>query len=68
MNCLSWSIGHLAWQEQRSCLRAGQGRLLLPAINERFASGAPGSTPALDEVWAAWRAITADADPWLDTP
>src|SRR5690349_11770695 len=43
MNCISWNIGHLAWQEQRyiGC--------------------------ALVEAWAAWRTITAAADPWLDT-
>ena len=29
-NCIARTIGHLAWQEQRSWLCAGQGRLLLP--------------------------------------
>jgi uncharacterized damage-inducible protein DinB len=66
MNCISWSIGHLAWQEQRNWLFRGQGRLLLPEVQERFASGGPASTPSLAEVWEAWRAITAAADPWLD--
>ena len=28
---------------------------------------APASTPAVDEVWSAWHAITEAADPWLDT-
>ena len=67
MNCISWSIGHLAWQEQRYFLLAAQGRLLLPEINEQFAYGAPASTPRLDDVWAAWTTITQTADPWLDT-
>ena len=39
MNCISWNIGHLAWQEQRYFLFFGQGRLLLPEINDSFASG-----------------------------
>jgi hypothetical protein len=67
MNCISWSIGHLAWQEQRNWLSRGQGQVLLPHLNEVFANGAPASTPPLDEAWAGWRTITAAADPWLDT-
>jgi hypothetical protein len=66
MNCISWNVGHLAWQEQRYWLQRGQGRLILPEINRQFAYGAPASTPPLDEMWAAWRMITAEADPWLD--
>ena len=66
MNCISWNIGHLAWQEQRYWLQRGQGYLLLPEINAQFAYGAPASTPALGDMWAAWRAITQAADPWLD--
>lgn len=67
MNAISWNIGHLAWQEQRYWLYRAQDRLLLPEINERFAYGAPASTPPLDEAWSAWQAITAAADPWLDS-
>ena len=37
-----------------------------PDINERFAYGAPASTPSLDEAWAAWREITETSDAWLD--
>lgn len=67
MNCLSWNIGHLAWQEQRYWLIFAQDRLLLPEINEKFASGAPASCPPLDEVWRAWESITTETDPWLDS-
>lgn len=66
MNCISWNIGHLAWQEQRYFLFFGQGQLPLPQINELFAYGAPASTPALDDMLAAWDTITRAADPWLD--
>ena len=66
MNCISWNIGHLAWQEQRYFLHFGQGKMLFPNINESFAYGAPASTPALEEVLAAWKAITKAADPWLN--
>lgn len=67
MNCMAWNVGHLAWQEQAYWLWAGQNHMLLPDINKMFAPGAPASTPALSEMWAAWRAITEAADPWLDT-
>jgi len=66
MNCISWNIGHLAWQEQRYWLYRGQGQLPLPDVNEQFAYGAPASTPTLDDMWAAWQTITQAADPWLD--
>lgn len=67
MNCISWNIGHLAWQEQSYFLRYGQGQMLLPEIDKQFANGAPASTPPLAETLAAWQSITTAADPWLDT-
>jgi hypothetical protein len=66
MNCISWNVGHLAWQEQRYFLHYGQGRMLLPEIDRHFAYGAPASTPSLKEMVAAWKTITQAADPWLD--
>ena len=66
MNCISWNIGHLAWQEQRYFLHFGQGQMSFPEINEQFAYGAPASTPSLKEVLSAWKEITALTDPWLD--
>ncbi len=30
MNCISWNVGHLAWQEQRYFLNFGQSLVLLP--------------------------------------
>jgi len=67
MNCISWNIGHLAWQEQRYFLHFGQGFMLYPEINQDFAYGAPASTPPLKDMVSAWKAITAAADPWLDS-
>ncbi|RPJ36243.1 MAG: DinB family protein, partial [Chloroflexi bacterium] len=46
MNCISWNIGHLAWQEQRYFLFYAQGQMPLPEIDKSFASGAPACTPA----------------------
>jgi uncharacterized damage-inducible protein DinB len=66
MNCISWNVGHLAWQEQRYFVTMGQGRTPFPDIEKRFESGGPASTPPLADVLDAWHAITAEADPWLD--
>lgn len=66
MNCISWNIGHLAWQEQRYWLSWAQGKMPLPEVQEGFAYGAAASTPGLEEMWQAWEAITREADPWLD--
>jgi uncharacterized damage-inducible protein DinB len=67
MNCISWNVGHLAWQEQQYFLVYGQGILLIPEISKGFAYGAPASTPALKDMLAAWKAITQAADSWLET-
>ena len=45
MNCISWNVGHLAWQEQRYFLHHTQGRTLYPDIAKEFAVGAPASFP-----------------------
>jgi len=66
MNCISWNVGHLAWQEQRYFLFLAQGQMPFPDINRDFAYGAPASTPALKEMLAAWKTITKAVDPWLD--
>lgn len=66
MNCISWNVGHLAWQEQRYWLEFAQDRLVLPEVDREFRSGAPATTPDLSRVVADWDTITAAADPWLD--
>lgn len=66
MNCISWNVGHLAWQEQRYFVHFGQGKILFPDIYRDFAYGALGSTPSLKEMIAIWKKITQAADPWLD--
>lgn len=67
MNCISWTVGHLAWHEQRYWLELAQGKLLYPELNEIYAYGAPMSTPALGEMLDLWRSVTQAADPYLDT-
>jgi hypothetical protein len=67
MNCISWNVGHLAWQEQRYFVTFAQGKIILPELNEQFAYGAPASTPALEEMQSAWQVATRAADIWLET-
>jgi hypothetical protein len=67
MNCISWTVGHLAWHEQRYWLDRAQGLVLFPQLNELFAYGAPTNTPSLTEMLDIWRTVTQAADPYLDT-
>jgi len=67
MNSISWTVGHLAWQEQRYFIWFPSGRMIIPEVQEIYAFGSPPSTPRLQEVLAAWRKITKEADKWLDT-
>jgi hypothetical protein len=66
MNCISWNVGHLAWQEQRYWLLRAQDKVIVPELNEQFASGGPASTPPLEESWRAWQTVTMASDTWLD--
>ncbi len=67
MNSISWTVGHLAWQEQRYFIYFPTGALILPEIQEKYAFGTPHSTPPLKAMLSAWRKITNEADKWLDT-
>jgi hypothetical protein len=66
MNCISWNVGHLAWQEQQYFVTWPTGRRPFPDIDREFVSGGPPSSPPLERVLAAWTAITAEADAWLE--
>jgi hypothetical protein len=66
MNSVSWTIGHLAWQEQRYFLFFPTGEYLVPEIQD-YAFGSPHTTPPIKDMWKAWRKITRAADEWLDT-
>jgi uncharacterized damage-inducible protein DinB len=67
MNCISWIVGHLANQEHRYWVMLGQGQNVAPGLNDLVGYGKPASTPPLAEMWATWHAVTAAADPFLDT-
>ena len=67
MNCISWNVEHLAWQEQKYILYYGQGQIPNPEIEKFFAYGAPASTPSLHAMLKIWQNITAATNPWLET-
>ena len=67
MNCISWNVGHLAWQEHRYYLELAQGKVLFPKLNEMYAYQAPMSTPSFKEMLDIWNAVTKAADPFLDS-
>ncbi len=67
MNCISWTVGHLAWHEQRTFLQRPQNVILFPQLNELFAYGASMNTPSLTEMLEIWHTVTEAADPYLDT-
>jgi hypothetical protein len=66
MNCISWNVGHLAWQEQKYILYYGQGQMPYPEVQESFAYGAPASTPSFREMLKIWHKIIAESTPWLE--
>ncbi len=67
MNCISWIVGHLANQENGYWVLVAQGETLVPNLNQLVGYGKPASTPPLEEMWDAWRAIASAADRYLDT-
>ena len=66
MNCISWIVGHLAWQEQRYFLERAQGMVTFPELNSKYAYGAPMSTPALTETIHFWQQVIEASAPYLD--
>jgi hypothetical protein len=66
-NCISWNVGHLAWQEQRYFLVYAGTEMLFADIQEAFAFRAPASTPPLAEMLEKWRIITTAADGFLES-
>ena len=66
MNSIGWIVAHMAWHEQRYWLTRLAGATPEPVLNEVAASGGPATTPSLKAMLAAWKHVTALADPHLD--
>jgi hypothetical protein len=67
MNCISWTVGHLAWHEQRTFLQRPQDKIIFPILNELFAYGAPMNTPSLKEMLEIWHIVAQSANLYLDS-
>jgi len=67
MNCISWIVGHLAFQEKTYWVEAAQGQQIAPSLYDLVGWGKPASTPPLTEMWATWQEVTATADRYLET-
>ncbi len=67
MNCTSWIVGHLSWQEQAYWLQRAQSKTLVPHLDALVGYGKPASTPPLTDMLDAWRTVTQAADAYLDT-
>ncbi len=67
MNCISWIIGHLAYQENTYWMVRAQGKNVAPQLHPLVGWDQPASTPPLADMWEAWRTVTQAADPYLDT-
>ena len=67
MNCISWTVGHLAWHEQKYWLNLSQGIVLFPELDKEFAYGAPMSSPPLKDVMKKWRAVAKASLPYLES-
>jgi len=59
--------GHLANQEHRYWVTLAQQKNIVPDLYNLVGYGKPATTPALGEMWDAWRKVTAAADEYLDT-
>jgi hypothetical protein len=67
MNCISWIVAHMAYQEQRFWVKTPQGKVVAPELNDLAGYGKPATTPPLDEMWQAWYAVTEAANDYLKT-
>lgn len=68
MNSIGWIVAHMAGQERRYWLIfARQISSVAPELDEWGGHGLPANTPPLSEAWAAWRAVTQEADVYLAT-
>jgi len=66
MNCIGWTVGHLAWQEQRYFLARAQGIVLFPDLNVVYAYGAPMSSPTLHDTLPVWHQVVQAGQSYLD--
>jgi hypothetical protein len=67
MNCIAWTVGHLAFQEQGFWLFRAQQKVLFSDLYPVFGTGAPMSTPALPDTLRIWKEVVLATEPYLDS-
>jgi len=67
LNSIGWTVGHLANQEHGYWVVLAQQKVLFPGLRDLVGTGKPASTPPLGDRLATWRAVTREADAYLDT-
>lgn len=65
MNCISWTVGHLAWHE--NAITRLPDKPAYPELRAIYAMGAPMSTPQLKDSLALWHEVTRASGPYLDS-
>ncbi|MEM7800850.1 MAG: DinB family protein [Chloroflexota bacterium] len=65
-NCPSWMVGHLACFEQLTWCQLAQGKTVVAELKQ-YDFGEPATTPPLDEVMTAWKAVMPVCDEYLKT-
>ena len=63
MNCLSWNIGHLAWQEQRYFLHFAQGQMPFPEINQILPMALPPARRHWPRCWTPGKSLLPPPTP-----
>lgn len=67
LNSIGWIVAHMAWHEQRYWLTRLAGLTPEPILDVVAASGGPATTPSLGAMLKAWKHVTSEADPRLDS-
>lgn len=67
MNCISWMIGHLAFQENKYWMIRAQGKDAASQLDGLVGWNQPASTPPLADMWDAWHTVVKASDPYLDS-
>lgn len=67
MNCISWMVGHLAYQENKYWMARAQGIDAAPQLEGLVGWDQPASTPPLDDMWTAWHTVIQASAVYLDS-
>lgn len=67
MNCISWTVGHIAWHEQKYWLELALDRVPYPELNTTHAYRAPMSSPSLSAMLKVWESVVHASNDFLES-